>query len=306
MRLLDYYEDIKRDYPVFGGKYCCEKYNLKPSQVNYISVKLKLRICHITRSKINSEKQIGKGLSRKVDADNFKNLSIPINSYILGLLWADGHLGKNNNNIVLTSTYPDADYIENEMKNLGWNIFRRKDLKYPSWKERCTIHTSNNLIKEFLLSIGFSDRTLGLYNVINIIPVENLSYFWRGLSDGDGCFYYRHETSQAAFSIASNYNQNWDDLEKYLLNNSIYHSIERKKSDNGSYSKLHICNFPEVIKWGDIIYKEFDQDSIGLRRKYDKYIQIKNHKKRHYIWKDANRKTKKNIDIISALESTIS
>ena len=104
-------------------------------------------------------------------------------------------------------------------------------------------------------------------------------YFFRGIIDGDGCFY--NGKGLKLFSVTSSIEQDWKYLEDLFNSLNIEYKIRKKehknKTGNISHSSLiEVIGINRIIKIGNYIYNGFDLDKIGLKRKYDKYLSIKN------------------------------
>ena len=54
----------------------------------------------------------------------------------------------------------------------------------------------------------------------------------------------------------------------------IKFSIERTTRENGKYSKVMLTNKESIESFGNYIYEGFPEDSMGLKRKYEKFIGI--------------------------------
>lgn len=276
------YDKVKDNYAEKGCKWCMKEYGLTRNQIAGIVAKFDLEVNKEILSNILSEAKITPFEKQKVNVDQFKNIENPISAYILGLLWTDGHVSKRNNSIVFSNTFPDFNYFETIFKltgNWGKSISKSKN----TWKDHCVLYTSNKFLKDFLVEHNFQNKELGFSKIYNLIPNKYKIYFIRGLIDGDGCFYSRIKTSQFNFSLCSSYNQNWDCFEEILRDAEINWKIERTKSKSGSYSKIHISGRLRIIKFGDFIYQNYNNDKMGLERKYNKYLEAKNYNsKRNY------------------------
>jgi hypothetical protein len=107
------------------------------------------------------------------------------------------------------------------------------------------------------------------------IPNELKHYFFRGLIDGDGSFYFKDYTRQ--FALTSSYEQDWDYFERLCEYLGIKYKIKRvinfnKKTKKENKSSVLRILGKEIIKLGEYIYKG---DDFGLSRKINKYKKIK-------------------------------
>ena len=117
----------------------------------------------------------------KVDPIPFINCNGALHAYILGLLWSDGYIHKKHPTIVFSTTVPDAEYFEDVFLCSGlWAIYRFKDLKHPTWKERSTIYTSNRILHDFLRLNGYTSKssigaTSILSTIFSLFPINLIS-----------------------------------------------------------------------------------------------------------------------------------
>jgi len=270
----DAIENIIKEYNLIGAEECQKKFKISKNQITYIASKYKLKLNPKTHSKIKSKSKIEiDPFKYKVNHLSFSNINNSICAYILGLIWTDGHINSRNNSIIFSTTYPDSEYFSKEFLKTGsWNIYRYKSNK--NHKDKISIITTNKFLKETLVSLGFLEKIKGLEKVYEHIPENLKHYFIRGLIDGDGCFYVNKKKSIYRFSLCSCLNQNWNCIQKLLDSLSIKYKIENSTTKNGSYSKIHISGIPNVKKFGDFVYRNRQDDFIGLDRKYKKYLEV--------------------------------
>lgn len=202
-------------------------------------------------------------------------------SYILGLLWADGWISKKKGNYVAMETL-DADYYFPIFQKLNkkWKISYRKQPLNDKITGR--IDLSDKILWEFL---KVNDYDIKSYNpptkILSIIPKQYHSCFIRGWVDGDGCFYYNYKNSLAQFSITSTYEQNWDLLKNLCREIDCKCSSKQIKREMGSYSQFKVIGFKNVQIIGNYIYNSlYNENKIGLKKKFNKFSEIVNHKKK--------------------------
>jgi len=266
-------DQIKINYPLYGVNWCVDKYNITKNQVNFIASKLKLKITAETKSAISSSCHIKNEINYKVCHEQFKNINSEIHAYILGLLWSDGHVSKTKNSIYFITTSPDDKYFVPVFQKTGnWG----SSVSFPEkGKARTSLYTNNLYFKSFLEEMNYCNKELGADKIYNAVPDNFKRAFILGVIDGDGCFYINEKTSNYTFSICSSYNQDWGCFENLLRNLKINWKIKRVFSERGSYSKIIISGKSRVSKFGDYIYSNYEKDSLGLLRKYQKFIAIK-------------------------------
>ena len=206
----------------------------------------------------------------------FLNIKTPEIAYLLGFIWADGYIRKNKNvnAIKLDIGIKDIDNIKKIFDVVGkWNYYNyTRDGKHKI----STITTNNRPIVEFLIENDYLVKSIkSPVKILKHIPEKLKHYFFRGWSDGDGCFFYNKKAH--CFSICSTYECDWSLFIKKTENlkiDSKYKKIINKKGQKNS--QIIISKKESIVKFGNYIYKKFKQDNIGLMRKYEKFLLIKN------------------------------
>jgi len=193
--------------------------------------------------------------------------------YFLGIMWADGYLyskGKTKYRVEITLVEEDLRDIEYIFDKIGdWKKYTR-NRKQNNHKIQLNFRVSNKELFNFLIDNDYLNKSnCEPTKILNMIPNNNTKYFIRGLFDGDGCFYYKNNTRQCIFT--SNYMQSWTYLSDFFKNIKCKHSTGRQQSNTGSRSFIRITS-KDIIIFGDYIYDDF----FGLKRKYYKYVDIKN------------------------------
>jgi hypothetical protein len=219
----------------------------------------------------------------KVDHNQFINVEAPEVAYILGLLWADGHvhfLGTGKRNIV------NIECVEEDLKECEW-IFDKVGKWFKNYRVRknrkpqMMIGTSNLRLALYLSQNDYTAKSeRSACKILSTIP-ENLQHYWfRGLSDGDGCFYVNDKSKYGQFVLASSYNQDWAYMEKLCNKLNIKYNINQQtqlqNNHLNKHSALRITGVSNIKKLGNYIYKNRENDDIGLDRKYNKFLIIKN------------------------------
>ena len=261
-KFTDYqYHIIKDNYEEYGIDYCCELSGLSPTQIAYIARKFKL----YRRATRDDEYPLY--------SEYVLNIDDPIKAYCLGLIWTDGHV--RDTTIAHTTTEPDASYYYDKLMHLGkWGTSRYKHPKHPSWKERVSFQTTNPFLCEKLKNLYFTNKKLGFQKIYEIIPDNFKRFFIIGIIDGDGCIFINEKAGNYQVSICSCYEQDWKCFTDILESLNVKFTIERTQRSSGSYSKVHINGKYEVMKFGKFIYSSYEEDEVGLPRKYNKYLQI--------------------------------
>lgn len=249
-------EWLKENYPIHGSKYCAEYLNISIEQI---------------RNKIKNLKLIRK---EKININLFENINSSEVAYILGLLWADGHISKDGRHICIGLINQDMVTLKDIFTTTGkWNYYLIDMKKYGNYKNQGKLYISNSKLHKILSNYGFYDKSvISPTNLLNNISENIQHYFFRGLCDGDGCFYINKKNFTYQFTLASTFNQDWSYMVKLCDNLKIGYRIDRFNNPNKKYSVFRICKKKDVIIFGDYIYKDF---KFGLNRKYIKFSEIK-------------------------------
>jgi hypothetical protein len=252
---------IIENYSSYGFKYCIENLKIDKKLAKSIISKYGLK-----RNKIN-----------KINIDTNNKYFC----YLLGLIWSDGHIEKKTNRIALSLVEDDIYDIKDIIDKVGvWN-YRYCDNKKRNYRNQISIRMSDLKFKKFLADNDFLEKSFRSPDkVISLMPKDNLKYFIRGISDGDGCFYYNKKQYTRQFCISSTYYQNWNYMVDIFNNIGCKFKIERIEKENSKFSLIRVTS-KDILKVGNYIY---DDDFFGLSRKYQKFklieesYDIKTHK----------------------------
>ena len=215
----------------------------------------------------------------RMDFDVLNNMDREF-AYLLGFIWSDGFVSKDNNYVVSLSIeendYKDIETVIN--KHILWEKRKILDKKRPNGKPQIRSYVYNKKIHNFFVKLNYQYKSFNDFNKVKDFIQKNLlKYFIRGLIDGDGCFYVNYKTKKyQKFIITNNSNYDWTSFCDILkeINITKYHLLCNNK--NGSKnSNITINSIYDIIKLGDFIY-ENKYDGVGLKRKYLKYCEIKN------------------------------
>jgi hypothetical protein len=271
---------LQKFYSGNGAKYCSTLINRTAHSIHQKAKKLGLRITNECKSNLQSvvateqHKKPKRNCLYSVNPDQFMTNFSPESAYILGLMWADGNIN------VCGRSRQIRIYMVSEDLNTLLHIFDKTGKWFRSyrqrndWKNSCEIGTSNRTLVEFLLSKDYKSCPL---KVLSTIPQDIKPYWFRGLIDGDGCFYVDTKKRLKVFNISGKYTQDWSYMTELLDELSIKYNVHKKISGKGhKHSEINITNYNGIIALGNYIYKNYEQDFIGLQRKYNKFIDIKN------------------------------
>ena len=259
-----------KNYSSSGSKYCSEKLKRSELSIRKKASRLNLRVSPERKNQAQRENSLKRihysTTDSKINPEQFIFCKIKYCAYILGLIWADGYVNTNkySNLIILETEYNDSlEFYEIFKKTGQWNLSSRKR---DGRRKQGIININNKKLATFLYENGYKPNEKKLSLSINQIP-KNLEKYWLlGIIDGDGCWY----PPQKQFSICGPFDQDWDPIISILSSINVKSVVSRRKQKNHSYSILRVCGRKNLKKIGNFIY---DNNFIGLSRKYKKYLE---------------------------------
>lgn len=274
-------------YPIWGAVRCAEALGVKAGQVR--SRMGYLRQTGVTTATVDP--MVIHGLLRrpkperpeKVSSAQFEVVTDPRVAYLLGLLWADGHIDHHESKrymIMINMVAEDLTCVEPVFDSTGaWN-------KYVSPKKEArtqrTFKTSNRRLTRFLSEQGYTNRS-GLPRILSRIPRNLWPHWFRGLMDGDGCFYVGSKGNSA--SVCGPSDQDWSYLTDVMEQVGVLYTVRVTGDESGARSAVAISDLRSISRWGDYIYATYEDDRIGLPRKWEKRQQLKQRYEQSNWWK---------------------
>ena len=273
-------EFLIKNYSIMGVDYCAKKLGYNNVKIFKMTNKLKLRLTKEIRTK-NQSKNPEKC---NINPNLFYSADTKEVVYLLGLIWADGFLNSSNNgrnyNLGFTMIKKDIENIKPMLDFIGkWHYYERKQA-VESWKSSINVITNNKRIFDFLVQNDYDKKSyISADKILNKIPDNLKHYFFRGLIDGDGCFYYyipEKGSTLRQFTLVSTYKQDWSYFESLCGKLNIKYKIKRIISKKSSSSIIRITNKDGIKKLGNYIYNGKEDDNIGLIRKFIKFKELIN------------------------------
>jgi len=280
-------------YPTNGGDFCANELKVSTKSIMTKVQRMGIKLTREKRGEIiRQHKPIKQNNEYSVNPEQFLDIKSIEVAYTLGLLWADGYIlrRKNECRIELRVRSDDFEHFIKTLNKLGkWRVSHRhqKDRKPQSG---ATI--SNKPLLNFLIKNDYKAKSKSsACKILSTIPPHLRHYWFRGLFDGDGCMYHNPDGLHMKLSISSSYDQDWkyiNDLFNYVLFDESFF-IRRKVRKNGNkFSRIEVVKRSTILKFLNYIYKGYNEDKIGLPRKYEKYLtalQREKHcaDKKHYI-----------------------
>jgi len=256
----DEIEFLKKEYPITNRHYCSDTLGIPLKKVEY---------------KIRS---LGLKKEKRLNRESFFNIIDCEMAYILGFMWADGHVNKDGRHFNVGGVLEDIIEIETLFFKFGnWYIENHNREKY-GWRNARYLRMSDTEIHKFLIDNDYDNKSdVSADKILSKIPDELKHYWFRGLIDGDGCFYYNKKQYLRQFTLASTYEQDWGYFEILCNSLDIKYNINRVSKINKKTGKLNShstirINGKEILKIGTFIYSGED---FGLNRKKNKFKLIR-------------------------------
>lgn len=193
-------------------------------------------------------------------------------SYYLGFLYADGSIDKYRASIELIKEDMESvqEYFEKSGLEFSQYDRNRKNRKSQRSLWICDKEFSNFLIED----LKYRDKSKLPPN-IELIPKEYFRYFILGFIDGDGCYYLSKDGITKQVYITSSYEYDWSMVENLFQKLDINYKISRVVNNK---EKGYKSSFIRIIRYDSIknLYKYLYPNGyeMGLKRKYDKLINI--------------------------------
>lgn len=202
--------------------------------------------------------------------ETFKFINNIYTTYIMGLLWSDGYLV--GNNIGIECLKDDLDDIKYIFEKIGGFYYNERLRKNRTKISACIQYCSKDIVDIFK-SYNYENKSKESPDLERMgIKDDFVKYFIRGIMDGDGCINFSNNNPQIYF--ASTYEQNWKYIEDILKNTSIKYTVRRVINKKNKHSILYIGGNKNSLKFLNWLYDGYLIDDIGLKRKYNKYIEI--------------------------------
>lgn len=202
----------------------------------------------------------------------FEQPNTPEAAYLLGYLWADGHLDTSTNTLILDCVSEDIDAIEGAFDATGGWLKRR--LARKGKRPTRVISTVNGRLSAFLQRHGFAAKSeRSPDSLLDLIPRHLQPLFWRGYFDGDGCL-----SGSTALSVAGSYDQDWTAWERLLGELNVrYRVVRRHQTATSSSSCVVISGQANMRTLLAHLYQSYPEDRLGLPRKHASYVALLDH-----------------------------
>lgn len=245
-----------------------------------------------------------------VDSKQFEKIEKPEIAYILGLLWADGHIRKCSKNsyfIAITAIKEDLLNLLSNFKLTGnWSIIDKKS--QSNKKPQIIISITDSIIGKILCNLGYLEKSkISACNVLSIIPNHLQKYWWNGFFDGDGCIHLQ-KGKYPTISFAGSYDQDWTFVINMLNKLSINFQIYRQINKTGKNSVVIFSGKNNTRKFYNLIY--FENNISKLERKKEKFdlclLKENDNQNRYLIFNDECKTLTEWVKITGINRKTIS
>lgn len=256
-------------YPQHGAKYCAEL--LRRSEDSVAWKAHSLGLCVTKRRRSAAHSQFRPKLT-KVAAINFVNFRDEKVVYLLGLLWADGHLNNKSQKYriaieAVSSDLDETDYIFASTGEWGKYVRNRKNRKSQTLRV-----TSNKELFEFLASHNYLKKATAPCTIVGSMPINFVRFFVLGLLDGDGCWYFNDNNYLAQCVFTGAFNTDWSWLKKILEGMHVTYSIKSKFTKKQKYSQLIVAKHSHVKRLGEFLYSDHNIGFLRKRKKFNDWV----------------------------------
>ena len=203
----------------------------------------------------------------------FENIDTPEKAYWLGFFYADGYNGGSKNNHAIEFCLADAD------KDSVFNFAKALNSRHKISQKRVVLNGKIFLswritIKSKKMSSDLSKHgcipNKTFYLSMPNINESLMSHFARGFIDGDGCVYWSH--NKTYLSITSACKDFLVSFMDYIKEKTgLPYSISYVKNTNNNWVAI-AAQKNGIKNLFNYLYNDSD-DSIRLRRKYDKFYE---------------------------------
>ena len=264
---------IRQNYQTLGGTDCARKLNRSRHAVVTNAKAMGLDLTHEHRSNIMKRKLDKPFNKRNVNPSTFiiKEQMDKVNAYLLGFIWADGHVSFRGTSCQISARFvtDDAMDIVPLFQQKGkWCIYTQQ----PQGCRQCTcLSTNNRPLAEFLDNMDYiAKSSASAIKILNFIPTDLRRYWWLGCMDGDGCFSFGRVGQE--IGVHSSYEQDWTHFEQLANQLGIAYHLERRIAKRGKSSAIRIVKKESCSKFIHYLYPNGYE--FGLHRKFDKAMEM--------------------------------
>jgi intein/homing endonuclease len=218
----------------------------------------------------------------KINENYFDIIDNEHKAYTLGFLYADGYNNEKKNIVKISLQENDIDIL-NKIKE---PICPDKPLRYYIYKNNInrkpqySFVIDNSHISKKLSKLGVVQAKTFKIDFPNYLDDRLIKHFIRGYFDGDGCItcsspkkYPNKFNYYISFVSTDNFIKKLQKYFKTKMNISIKKTQTRYTERNNNIRTITISGNLQVEK---VLNHLYDNSTIFLQRKYDKYLELKN------------------------------
>lgn len=211
--------------------------------------------------------------NKNLKHDFFSVIDSEEKAWLLGFLFTDGSVRKvgNSYQIRLSIQLLDEEIIDKIKKWLEVDIKTKYDKREK--KECCGIEITSQKMFEDLANYGIVPNKTYITNKLYLekIPEQFQRAYIRGLFDGDGGISFTGNTNEISCDFTSYFYETVEEFQ-FFIDKQIGKKKHNKISKMTNKSRCAWRGRQQVIK---ILSWLYDDSSVYLKRKYDKYLWIK-------------------------------
>jgi intein-encoded DNA endonuclease-like protein len=207
-----------------------------------------------------------------IDETYFEKIDTSEKAYFLGLLMADGWVGKNV--VAISLQEKDKEILEKFIFYIKYKkslSFKKK--QKDTWQNQYTLHLNSKKITKDLYNLGIvpNKTEKATFPTKEQVPEYLQSHFIRGYFDGDGCIgiYSKKNNINYSFSIIGT-NNIIENIKQILIKNCDLNT--NKTSNKYGISIINYGAKKDLIKIREYLYK--DSKDLFLTRKKEKFDKI--------------------------------
>lgn len=251
----------------------------KMFKINYLTVKSYLKKLGI-RLRVSSE------IHRhyKLNENFFDEIDTEEKAYFLGLLYADG-CNIAHANVIKIALQVDDKYIVEKLRDLIFLEYRplhciREKIRKNGihQKEMWELTITNKHMSNVLNNHGMMERKTFTVTFPKWLSKNLIPHFIRGYNDGDGCI----ENRNGNCRVETLGTQEFCESIKNIIHNKL--EVKSSVTKRRSIYRFSICGI-NALKFLDWTY---DNSTIYFKRKYIKYIELKEINNQKLLKKQCN------------------
>lgn len=234
----------------------------------------------IVRNKANNMK-IKRRVKYKINSNYFDKIDSWEKSYIIGLLWADGHNDVLKHKITLSLQEQDKHILDSINAQLNHNrplMFKPGRLA-PGYKQKnknqYVLRICDKNISKTLEGYGMNPDKTKTLEFPTCVPDQFLSAFILGFFDGDGTISIK-DKKYNIFSICGTLNM-MSHIKSVLITECCVDDVQIRQVK--SIYLITWANKLQLQKIREFLYKDA---TLFLTRKKDKFYSIKDYERKYY------------------------